>query len=146
MSPERPRHHSLRVLADRNGVAAVTEGVAFRWNRAYVRLRSLGLSSSGVRVEWGNVMRRYVRRAVLVVGTLAGAAVLAAAAPAATYVRNVPSTGSGVFHAGVPGSPAFQDPEFPGGGDAVDPDAAKVAAGGRHTSVINRSLTRGTGA
>ncbi len=93
----------------------------------------------------GVVMRRNVRRAALVLGTLVGAAVLAATAPAATYIRNVPSTGSGVFHAGVPGSPAFQDPEFPGGGDATDPDA-KVVMGSRDTSVINRSLTRGTGA
>ncbi len=89
-------------------------------------------------------MGKQLRRASLVMGALVSTAVLAASASASTYIRNVPSTGSGSFHAGVPGSPAFQDPEFPGGGQGADPDA-RSAAGGRHTTVTNRRLTRSVG-
>ena len=89
-------------------------------------------------------MGKQLRRASLVMGALVSTAVLAASASASTYIRNVPSTGSGSFHAGVPGSPAFQDPEFPGGGQGADPDA-RSAAGGRHTTVTNRRLTRSAG-
>jgi hypothetical protein len=76
------------------------------------------------------------------VGALLTAAALASSASAATYVTHVPATGSGAIHGGVPGSPAFQDPEFPGGAIGADPDA-KVSV--RHTSVINRRLSHGVG-
>ena len=89
-------------------------------------------------------MGKRLRRASLVMGALVSAAVLAATASASTYIRHVPSTGSGSFHADVPGSPAFQDPEFPGGGEGADPDA-RSTAGGRHTTVTDRRLTRGLG-
>jgi len=73
--------------------------------------------------------------------------VLAATASASTYVRHVPATGSGTIRGGLPGSPTFGDPEFPGGSLGSDPDAkttAKVALHPR-TSVTDRRLSRGVG-